>query len=231
MTELPAPDSFWGSVTGIPIVRKMPPVLPPLPSLARCFYGNPRSTEWPVLSIECGISAPDLLVATRYGNKLFESFELSGHVEFQASFVLFARALGAGHKVAGHDAFLQEREWLTDEQLTDLAYAAQDGGVLHGLGLEMQSRTNGDALCDAMAVAIKAQAQALGLTVQDRVSRTTVSRYLTISRASSGIPALEVRISDHGGDGGAQRINLRLRDSVEPVLLALRQRFGFTQTN
>lgn len=229
MTDIHLFDGYWGTVTGIPIARKKPPELPPLPTLARCFNGKPSTAERLVLGVECGICAADLLVAVRYANKLFESFELSGHVEFQASVVLFARGLGAGHKVVDHDAFLREREWLTDEQLTDLAHAAQDGGVLHGLGAEMQSRTNGDALCDAMVVTIKAQAHALGLTVQDTVSRTTVSRYLSISTASSGISALEVRISDHGGDQAGQQINLRLRDSVEPVLLALRQRFGFAQ--
>jgi hypothetical protein len=177
-----------------------------------------------------------LLVAVRFANKKFEDFELSGPDEFQASVVLLARALGAGHKVAGHGRAHREAEVLSDDWLTELAYAAQAEGLLHRLGPDMQCRTNGEDLCAALADAIKLEAKGLGLHVEEELSRSTVSRYLTISRASenslaggsagTGAVPLEVRISDHGASSNRQRIDLRLNDDVAPVLARMRQQFG-----
>lgn len=226
MTEFSTHNSFWGEVSGPPIVRKNPPEMPVLPSMARCFSACYGTTKVPSLGVEQGISASELLVAVRYANKLFDSFKLNGSAEFQASVVLFTRALGAGHKVEGHFAYGLEDQWLTDAQLTDLAYAAQDGNLIHRLEPEIQSRTNGHALCSEKVEAIKAEARTLGLQVQECASRTTVSRYLTICAVGSETQALEVRISDHGDDSSGGRINLRLHDSVEPVLRELRQQFG-----
>lgn len=219
-------DSCWGTLSGPPIIRKRPPVLPDLPLHTRCFNSVLGTAEIQTVGVDNGIRARDLLLAIRYANKLFDSFELSGPMDFQASIVLFARAFGIAYKVEGHITLNREDEWLTEEQMDDIAYAAEEAEMLHRLGTEMQYRTNGRYLCYKLAEAIKAEALALGLTIQESESRSDVSRYLTISGVCLGIStSVEVRISDHGFGYGNDRIDVRLQDSAESALLRIRNIF------
>jgi fructose-specific phosphotransferase system component IIB len=219
------PTNLWGTFSGPLILRKKALVLPDLPSQARCIVNGGDPTSIPIVAVEKGIPATELLSVLKYANKLFEVFELTGDSEFQASVAILARAFGISYKVVNDAAFHRESDWLNDSQLNELAYAAQDAEILHRLSDDIQFRTNGHALCYEKSEAIEAEAQTLGLVVQVSQSQSTVSRYLTISATDSDIAAMDVRISDHGAASATQCVRMRIQDTVDDVLMQLRRHF------
>lgn len=219
------------TITGTLLARNRPVELPELPS-GVSYSPATGASPLPALAVNLPIAAKDLLQAIQFANKLFDAFELTGPTEAQASAVLLTRALGAGHKVAEHPAFGKEAHLLDGQRLTELAYAAQDAGIVHRLEPEIQGLTDGEQLCEQQSAAIKLEAKGLGLAVQESLSRTTVSRYLTISDdlggsgGTTGAAPLQVRISDHGGNTGSACMAIGLRDDLAPVFARMREQFG-----
>lgn len=207
------------AITGPLIVRKNPLEIPELPI-------HVELTETPItVRINSEIGASELLRALRIANKLFERFDMEGTLELEAGIVLLATGLGVYHKVEHLPVSGVAERCLPETTLEELANVAQDAGILHRMSAEIQALTNGGDLCNQKSEAIKREAAALNLVVQEYSSSVSVSRYLTITRP--GMPeTVKVRISDHGFGSG--EVTILLRDSIKPAIDAMRATFANT---
>ena len=212
------------TISGPLIVRKNAPLMPEPPlSATLCKQDNGSLS----ISIAPDISADDLFSALKFANKTFDSFVLTGSLEFQASFCLLARGLGAGHKTEDCPFAGKDDSILGTEQLRALAQVAQAKGHSHHLPIEVQSLTDGGRLAEKQVRSVKKAGEKMGLTTHCYVSQSSVSRYVTVSKPGSLVESLEIRISDHGhGTTGKNGLSIGLKDSVLPVVSRLERHFG-----
>jgi hypothetical protein len=204
-------------ITGPLIVRKNAVGTPDFPHHSQYFEATAT------VKIRSEICASDLLATLRIANKLFDRFDMTGNLELQARVLLLARGLGVTYKVVHLPTFGSEQQCLSEPLLQELADVAQDAGIVHLMGEKIKAMTNREELCQQKADEVMREAAALGLLVDEYISHSSVSRYLTISTPEK-TQVLNVRISDHGYGSG--EINVLLRDCIQPVIDAMNATFA-----
>ena len=235
--------AIWGTISGTFIIRKNAVVTPDSPPHTHCIMSESNPNVIETVAIETGIQNSELLCAVKYANKLFDTFELTGDSEFQATIGIMACAHGVGLKIPNifsnfdhkdmvrNTPELQAEKVCTDQlsesQLNDLAKALQEAGILHRLSVEMQSRSFGLDQAFERFRAILALTKDMGLHADvDQSKLRAINLSIEICALQSDIQPVTVRF------GGPDKVNfdslnqnyldINFNDGIEAALLQLR---------